>query len=1101
MKKFGLLGTSALFGLSVAFAGPAYAQDAAAGAVCTPEDAAAGVCTPADADAQADEPEAGDGQTVVVTGSRIRRPNLDSVVPVTSIGGEQFFQQGQNNVGDALNELPQLRATFGQQNAGRFLGTTGLNLLDLRGLGTNRTLVLVNGRRHVAADILNNAVSPDVNTIPNDLIERVDVVTGGNSAIYGSDAIAGVINFVLRRDFDGLQIRGNAGISEEGYGGNQYVSALWGMNFGDGRGNITLHSEYARTERVYGSQISFNRVQNAFLAVDVDPAGLLSNSDGFPDAVFFRDVRSASIHFNGLVPIANRADDPLTPIREDRCGTSIGATNGAPANTGLAYNCTYIFTPDGQLVPQTGTRTGSGRIGGIVGGNGQTGREGTAQTVLPSQERMNFNLLAHYSFSDAFEAFVEAKYVRVETQGQQASPAFVQGITFGDGLNRERPRLDNPFLSQQARDLITQQLLLTGQRSNLTTGGALTPAELAQIADGSYRFVVARMLADLGNRDEASLRETYRIVGGLRGTFNDDWSYEISANYGRVDERTTILGNIIPQRFILAMDAARDPNTGQIRCQSQITPGPQNEYGLPGDAEALAADIANCVPYNPFGAPDNSAAADYILEDTTSVARLDQLVLGGFVSGDSSAWFELPGGPVRFAIGAEYRRERAFYRADPIVETGRTFYNALPTFEPESFEVKEAFAEIQIPILGDMPFFENLTISAAGRVADYKGNTGVVYAYNGGVEWQPIRDIRFRGNYGRSVRAPNYTETSTPLSQNFSPGFGDPCRPQNIGAGTQFRAANCASDLGALLNDPEFQGLANYSLEFLSGSNPDLRAETSDSWTFGAVIQPRFIPGFSLTVDYYDITVNDVIAAVGAAAIVNSCYDQPTLSNPFCAQFERFRGGPGTRGPNDEVPGQVLQGTLIAAPLNYARLVRRGIDFEAAYRRQLSDDITLNTRLIYTHQLQNSNYTSSTDPNFENRILSELGDPQDEFRWDVDLTIGAFTLGYQMSYIGPQFTSTYEAFNSLNGLPPQNDDAFEIREYPAILYHDARFEWRIRGGDSVLGGGRENDLSFYFGIDNFTDVEPPLDLTGIGAGSAIYAIRGRNYYAGFRARF
>ncbi|HEY0324950.1 MAG TPA: TonB-dependent receptor plug domain-containing protein, partial [Allosphingosinicella sp.] len=250
---------------------------------------------------QAQSGAQGEG-TITVTGSRIRRPNLDSQVPVTSIGGEEFFQQGQNNIGDTLNDLPQLRTTFGQQNAGRFLGTTGLNLLDLRGLGTNRTLVLVNGRRHVAADILNNAVSPDVNTIPNDLIQRVDVVTGGNSAIYGSDAIAGVVNFILRRDFEGLQIRGNAGISEEGYGANQYVSALAGMNFADGRGNITIHGEYAHADRVYGSEISFNRVNNAFLAIDVDPSGLPSNSDGFPDAAFFRDVRTASIHPLGLVP-------------------------------------------------------------------------------------------------------------------------------------------------------------------------------------------------------------------------------------------------------------------------------------------------------------------------------------------------------------------------------------------------------------------------------------------------------------------------------------------------------------------------------------------------------------------------------------------------------------------------------------------------------------------------------------------------------------------------------------------------------------------------------------------------------------------------------
>ena len=199
-------------------------------------------------------------RTSLVTGSRIRRPNLESTVPITSIGGEQIFQQGDTNVGETLNELPQLRSTFAQQNPGLGIGIAGLNLLDLRGLGTQRTLVLVNGRRHVPADILNNAVSPDVNTIPNDLIERVDIVTGGNSAIYGSDAIAGVVNFILRRDFDGLQVRGNAAHDRRGLRRQANMSsAMYGLNFADGRGNITVHGEYAHQDRIFASDIPWFR--------------------------------------------------------------------------------------------------------------------------------------------------------------------------------------------------------------------------------------------------------------------------------------------------------------------------------------------------------------------------------------------------------------------------------------------------------------------------------------------------------------------------------------------------------------------------------------------------------------------------------------------------------------------------------------------------------------------------------------------------------------------------------------------------------------------------------------------------------------------------
>ena len=321
MKKTSLLVRGSALTLALFSAMPAMAQEAVA----------------ADESAEA----ASEG-TIVVTGSRIRRPNLESTVPITSITGESFFQQGQTNIGDTLNDLPQLRSTFAQQNPGLGIGIAGLNLLDLRGLGTQRTLVLVNGRRHVPADILNNAVSPDVNTIPNDLIERVDIVTGGNSAIYGSDAIAGVVNFILRRDYDGLQLRAQGGISEEGFGGKQYFSAMYGKNFAEGRGNVTLHGEYSRQDRVFASDIPAFQRQDAFGVIDSDAgAGIVNGGDGFPDRVFIRDIRSSTIHFNGLVPI-NQRNAPGAA-----CGNGTLANNGGPNSLGTPYNCTYIFTNEG----------------------------------------------------------------------------------------------------------------------------------------------------------------------------------------------------------------------------------------------------------------------------------------------------------------------------------------------------------------------------------------------------------------------------------------------------------------------------------------------------------------------------------------------------------------------------------------------------------------------------------------------------------------------------------------------------------------------------------------------------------------------------------
>ena len=418
MLKTRLLGATALVG-SVMFAGGAFAQE---GPAPTTDPTATTAPTPV-AIQNADATGASSEETVTVTGSRIRRPNVESAVPITSIGNEEFFQQAQNNVGDTLNDLPQLRSTFAQQNPGAGVGIAGLNLLDLRGLGTVRTLVLVNGRRHVPADILNNASSPDVNTIPNDLIERVDIVTGGNSAVYGSDAIAGVVNFILRRDFNGAQIRASAGVSSSGFGGNQFISAMAGKNFAEGRGNITVQTEYARQERIYASDIPFFRTVNGFATVDAD-AGIpgSDSSDGFPDAVFVRDIRSSTTNRFGLVAVPQ----PQTGIGgTPQCGIGTLANNG-PANTnGTSFNCNYIFDQAGNLTAQTGNRFGTGPTGTITGGNGQTSREGTQLSILPSTERYNTNMLAHYTFSPAFEVFFEGKYAVINAVGNQLGPTFL----------------------------------------------------------------------------------------------------------------------------------------------------------------------------------------------------------------------------------------------------------------------------------------------------------------------------------------------------------------------------------------------------------------------------------------------------------------------------------------------------------------------------------------------------------------------------------------------------------------------------------------------------------------------------------------------------
>jgi outer membrane receptor protein involved in Fe transport len=1066
---------------------PAYAQEAPAEAT-TDRDPPETLQSEQEAESGENANSGAQGeQTITVTGSRIRRPNLESSVPVTSIGGEQFIQQGDVSVGDTLNELPQLSSTFSQQNPGLGVGIAGLNLLDLRGLGTSRTLTLVNGRRHVASDIQNNAVSVDINTIPNDLIERVDIVTGAQSSIYGSDAIAGVVNFILRRDFDGLQLRGNATIAGEGYGGEQYVSAMAGKNFADGRGNVTVHAEFSNTDRLFGSDIGQYRTNNGLFVVDVDPAG----SDGNPDRIFLRDVRSSTIHVNGLVPVSQSIGGSAP------CGTS-AAANAAP------FNCTFLFDQNGRLVQQTGNRTGTTINPIFLGGNGQTGRETTLLSILPDLQRYNANLLARFEFSEAAELFLEAKYARVEGAGNNAATTFTQGGSF-DAV-RERIRLDNPFLNPADRTTLANAFLASNCVPTITgaacaAGGNLTAAQRAQITAGTFRFPIGKQFLDLGNRDQTFQRETYRGVFGVRGTFNSDWTYELSANYGRFEESNTNSGFVDRQRFLLALDAARNPATGQIQCRSQFDPAARTPFqsaGLQASQNAFIAarlqnDIAACVPFNPFGTgrPENQAAANYVSFSGTDRAFIEQLVVSGFVSGDLSSLFELPGGPVGFAIGGEYRREDAAYTQPNEVLQGVTNFLVLGNARPDATKVKEAFAEIRLPLLRDAPFFEELSVTAAGRVSDYN-TIGTVYSYNAGAEWSPVRGVRLRGNYGRSVRAPNVAETAFPIVPNFAPGFQDPCSGANIGAGSGTRQANCQADLGPLL--PNLASLGAPSLAVLSGSNPNLNEETSDSYTLGVVLQPTFVPGFSLSADYYDITVNDVIVALGAQAIANNCYDAPTLNNPFCSLFQRYRGPVGGGG-FDEIPGQIQGNTLLQSGLNFAKRTRRGIDFEVAYRADLGP-ARIDTNLIYVHTLESSNFQDPARPNFENVLRRELGTPADEFRWDTDLRFGDFTVGYQLRYIGEQYVSTFESFNTTNGEPPTNLDFAVVDEYPEVFYHSIRFQWDVSNPASNKGG-----LRFYVGVDNLLNTFAPFGLTGTVGTDAIYETQGRTFYAGFRARF
>lgn len=1036
-------------GLALAFAAPALGQTVA------PNDAkqkaAADAVTPPAA-AQSGSSE----QEVVVTGSRISVPNATSPVPITSISGEQFFHTGSVSVGDKLNDLPSIRSTFSTSNSTRFLGTAGLNLVDLRGLGTQRTLVLVNGRRHVAGDILNSGVSTDINTIPTDLIDSVDVVTGGESAVYGSDAIAGVINFKLKDHYDGIQVRAQSGISTHGDAGAAYGSILAGKNFSEGRGNIAVNLEYAHQTDYYASDRANLRAVQNFVVTDTDPAGSINGSDGVPDRTFYKDIRSTTIALGGMVSFASPTG---------ACGRDV--------NSNAAFNCTFLFQPDGSLVSQTGTRVGIGPNGSFIGGNGSTNREGKILVLQPREDRYTANIVGHYEVSSAFIPFFEGTYAHVTNTGGTSGPAFTQGTTLGVG-SAEQMRLDNPYLSSQAHDLIVSQLVASGR----------DPATIT----GATRFSLRENLVELGLRNEASKRDTFRIVAGVKGDFGDGWHYEVTGNYGYFKESTRVEGNLNIQRYLLAIDAVRQPS-GQIVCRAQTNGGATAiDYGNTPNQALLDSDIAACVPVNLFGQGHvTDAARKYLLQDTVSHGKITQAVANATLTGDSSKWFSLPGGPIGVAIGAEYRRETNSFTADPLVQNGYTFYNALPTFSSPAFEVKEAFGELRVPLLKDVPFFQELTVSGAGRYASYKGSAGNVFAYDGNVTWKPIRDIAFRGSYSHSVRAPNLGELYAAQGQNFATVV-DPCSARNLATGTANRAANCTA-AGAPAG---YDFVYVQSLGILTGGNPNLKSETSNSYTIGTIITPRFAPGLSISVDYYNIKVKNVISSIDAQTILNQCYDSATLNNPFCSSFQRAGAG---GGPAGEVPFQILEGSLLQSALNFASLKARGIDVTVNYHHTFGFG-EISSSLQYTHVLERTDFLDPTDPTRGDRIMSELGDPKDAFNWTTDLRHDKLTLSYEMRFLSHMITSVvptgggYEDYYSFEGRAPQNADYFSKKWYPAVFYHNVRVAYDV-----------SDKFQVYLGADNVADKKPPYGLSGVGDGSGIYDVRGRYLYTGVVAKF
>ncbi len=1072
MKKSRLMVAGSMLCLAMFASLPAYAQNSDDDAEQAAEDE--------------EEAEEGAGKPILVTGSRISRPTLESAVPLTSVTVDDLTGTGEVSLGDALNDLPSLRSTFSGGNSSRFIGTAGLSFLDLRGLGTARTLVLINGRRHVTASPGTSLF--DVNTIPVDLVDRVDIVTGGNSAIYGSDAVAGVVNFIMRKDFDGIRIKGQGGISSRGDRGTYFLSATAGTNFADGRGNITGAFEYTRQQPLYFRQR--DALTGAFSGrcqynLSEPTAGEPAAGDGIPDSTFFCGVNNAAISNGGTIGALDPASNPTRRFLR--------------------------FGDDGNLFVDTPTQAFSPfGSGNQIGGRGSTLRD--TGSLLAEVDRYAFNVLGHFDVSEAFKPFIEAKYVRVDATGE-GQPSFQQGTIpgfFGGGSNL---RCNNGFIS--AANLATLQSF--GICTNVATG----------------TFNLARFNVDFGGRKFFGTRETYRAVGGIEGTFNEDWNYEIALNYGRFEatgrnDRNLYLfdefGN--PDGYLLALDAVVAP-PGYTGTNVVRNSAGQNVICRINSVTNVRPD---CIPINIFGSGQATPGAiAFSHRPSKNTEFASQMVASAFVGGDFSQLFELPGGPISFAVGAEYREEKANVDYDEITSNGQTFLNALQDFTPPKLKVKEAYGELYFPILKDLPFAQELSLNLAGRVSDYGGAsaaTGTVYAYNIQGIFAPIEDIRLRAAYATSVRAPTQSDLFFPLTESFN-FLADPCNQNALSPGS-VTAANCAAagvpttitpavaaacagtGIGTVIGSPWINCTAQVqSISIRQGGNRNLVEERGKSLTLGAVIKPRFIPGLTFTVDYYNIKVKDQIATLAAQTIINLCYNNAGgLSNPFCAVTFR-----------DPTTGLFANPAAISGGVNFANQRTKGIDFDIDYRKTFDNGDRIRIGALVTRVLTLNDFPDPTNPSVPNRRLSELGDPQWAGSLFFDYDFGDFDFRYAARYIGKQVNNglAYETLfpytglcpasgvtpntggingaavpctaGSLTRIPANNADSVDRKWLPEVFYHDIR-----------IGIDVGNDFRFYAGVNNLLDRQPPLGLLGTAGGDPFDSF-GRNFFFGFDAEF
>jgi iron complex outermembrane receptor protein len=931
-------------------------------------------------------------EEIVITGSRIRQSEQNFANPVTTFSSDALVQSGKTDLADFLAQSPALVGSItGDLTAGSNpgFGEVGLNLLDLRHLGVDRTLVLVDGRRHVSG--LAGSAAVDVDAIPTDLLEAVDVLTGGASAIYGADGVSGVVNFRLRKDFEGLAFRGQLSQSSQGDGDNRFAALTAGTNFAEGRGNVALAYEYNADDRVFDQDRDFRSPLRSFNLYQNQ-----SDLDDDPDVLdlsSYNDVRYADSSPVGAVDV----DFDLLSDFE---------------GNGNVYDRGFVLE----------------NSGGYTQGGSSTPVDGYQGDLFPEVDRHLVNLLGHFDVSDSLTLSAEAKYVRTRAMSV-AQPSF-------DFYLLMTP--DNPFMPDEIRDAIVP-------------GAAAAFFEDPATPDG---VLLTRDNYDLGTNAEDTLRETLRGVLAASGELSDHLRYEASYVYGETRSRIVELNNRFEDRWLAAVDVVADPMGGAPVCRSSLDP----------DADEL---LDGCVPYNIFGSGlRDPAAADWVNADSVSHSKVTQQVVSGSMSGDFGERLELPGGSIGFAFGAEYRRETSDSVPAQEIQDGLTWVGPITPSEG-SFDVKELFAEVNLPVMANERFAHRLSFGAAFRASDYS-TVGQTNSWKVDAVYAPVSALTFRGTYAQAVRAPNIAELFSPESSSFN-FIVDPCDINETNNGTSTRAANCAQLLEELGIDPTTflpsdTPQASVFTEGIFGGNRDLSEETATTWTAGVVLRPESAPGLSVALDWYDIEIEDAINTPEAEELAELCVDQPTLDNPFCAGIDR-----------DPITGFITGFT--ARPDNVASFRTTGLDLALNYAMATGQgDFSVQLVGGYLDRLE---FISSPGAEID-ADLEEQYYPRFSATLDTSFRRGPLTIAYGINWHGKTDRFTRE---TLAGDP----------DFAAARFLRVKEKW-----DHEISASYDvtDQINIYGGINNLFDQKPAYGYT-----SYPISAMGQYFYLGARMNF